>query len=181
MEAVRSYSSIRCGLPQERAGSAPALRFSRPAQRLSLLQPAHSPSRFHDPFHRRLQRLRCLYRCFSCYRVERTSSRAGLSPAEKHRLSTAQSRVEMWRGGVGAAYLFPALSFAGASLASPCSVSTSRSSNRTCRFPASGFPIDFTARLSAMMPSPCSRDCLKADGAYTTWGFRAHRQSPPSR
>ena len=29
-------------------------------------------------------------------------------------------RVEMWRGGVGAAYLFPALSSAGASLASPC-------------------------------------------------------------
>jgi hypothetical protein len=28
--------------------------------------------------------------------------------------------VEMWRGGVGAAYLFPALSSAGASLASPC-------------------------------------------------------------
>ena len=26
----------------------------------------------------------------------------------------------MWRGGVGAAYLFPALSSAGASLASPC-------------------------------------------------------------
>jgi hypothetical protein len=26
----------------------------------------------------------------------------------------------MWRGGVGAAYLFPALSYAGASLASPC-------------------------------------------------------------
>ena len=28
--------------------------------------------------------------------------------------------VEMWRGGVGAAYLLPALSSAGASLASPC-------------------------------------------------------------
>jgi hypothetical protein len=28
--------------------------------------------------------------------------------------------VEMWRGGVGAAYLFPALSSAGASLATPC-------------------------------------------------------------
>ena len=26
----------------------------------------------------------------------------------------------MWRGGVGAAYLLPALSYAGASLASPC-------------------------------------------------------------
>src|ERR1700693_5359171 len=44
----------------------------------------------------------------------------------------------MWRGGLGALYLFPALSSAGASLSSPCSVSTSRSSNRTCGSPASG-------------------------------------------
>src|SRR2546425_11712113 len=29
-------------------------------------------------------------------------------------------RVEMWRGGLGAAYLLPALSSAGASIASPC-------------------------------------------------------------
>ena len=44
----------------------------------------------------------------------------------------------MWRGGLGAAYLFPALSPAGASLAGPCSVSTSRSSNRTGGVTASG-------------------------------------------
>ena len=44
----------------------------------------------------------------------------------------------MWRGGLGSAYLFPALSSTGASLAAPCSVSTSRSSNRACRFPAHG-------------------------------------------
>ncbi len=44
----------------------------------------------------------------------------------------------MWRGSVGPAYLFPALSSAGASLAEPCSVSTSRSSNRTCAINASG-------------------------------------------
>jgi len=31
----------------------------------------------------------------------------------------------MWRGSLGLAYLFPALSSAGASLAGPCSVSTS--------------------------------------------------------
>ena len=37
----------------------------------------------------------------------------------------------MWRGGLGQAYLLPALSFAGASLSKPCSVSTSRSSNWT--------------------------------------------------
>src|SRR3954452_12372570 len=47
-------------------------------------------------------------------------------------------RVEEWRGGVGSAYLFPALSVAGASIASPCPVSTPRSSNRTGGFPASG-------------------------------------------
>ena len=47
-------------------------------------------------------------------------------------------RVEMWRGGLGLAYPFPALSSAGASLSGPYSVSTSRSSNRTCGFPASG-------------------------------------------
>jgi hypothetical protein len=47
-------------------------------------------------------------------------------------------RVERWRGGLGQAQLLPALSSAGASLARPCPVSTSRSSNRTCRFPASG-------------------------------------------
>ena len=66
--------------------------------------------------------------------------------------------VEMWRGGVGWAYPSaclpvgrPTLSVAGVSLAIPCSVSTSRSSNlpaaclpvgragRTCGSPASGF------------------------------------------
>ena len=47
-------------------------------------------------------------------------------------------RVEMWRGAVGRAYLWPPLSSGGASRARPWSVSTSRSSNRTCGFPASG-------------------------------------------
>jgi len=53
-------------------------------------------------------------------------------------MTDGSGRVEMWRGGLGTAYLFPALSSAGASLADPCSVSTSRSSNRTGGFPASG-------------------------------------------
>jgi hypothetical protein len=44
----------------------------------------------------------------------------------------------MWRGGLGWACLFPALSSAGASLSQPCSVSTSRSSNRTGAVNASG-------------------------------------------
>jgi hypothetical protein len=41
--------------------------------------------------------------------------------------------------GLRRAQPLPALSGAGASLAAPCSVSTPRSSNRTCGFPASGF------------------------------------------
>ncbi len=36
---------------------------------------------------------------------------------------TVTGRVERWRGGLGAAYLFPALSSAGASVSAPCSVS----------------------------------------------------------
>src|SRR5215470_13834721 len=42
-----------------------------------------------DPFHRKLRQLRCLCRRLDCYRVERTSSRAGVAPAEVQHLSTA--------------------------------------------------------------------------------------------
>src|SRR5205823_8575637 len=38
---------------------------------------AKSPS---DPLHQRLQQFRCLHYCSDCYRVERTSSRAGIPP-----------------------------------------------------------------------------------------------------
>src|ERR1019366_8729252 len=40
-----------------------------------------------DPLHRKFRQLRCLRCRFDCYRVERTSSRAGVSPAEVQRLS----------------------------------------------------------------------------------------------
>ena len=40
-----------------------------------------------DLLHRRLRRLCCLHRRSNCYRVERSSSRAGLSPAVVQRLS----------------------------------------------------------------------------------------------
>ena len=43
-----------------------------------------SPS---DSLHQRLQQFSCLHCCSDCYRVERTSSRAGLSPAVDHHLS----------------------------------------------------------------------------------------------
>ena len=45
---------------------------------------AESPS---DPLHRKLRQLRCLGCGFDCYRVERTSSRAGVAPAGVQRLS----------------------------------------------------------------------------------------------
>jgi len=45
MELVRSSISIDCGLPCEKARSAPATIFSRPAQRSLTLWPARSPSR----------------------------------------------------------------------------------------------------------------------------------------
>jgi len=92
MEAVRSYSSISGGLPHLHGGSAPALGVSGPARCSLTLQPACSRSRFNGSLHRRLRRLRYLCRRFDCYRVERTSSRAGLNPAEKHRLFTAHAQ-----------------------------------------------------------------------------------------
>src|SRR5690348_2614783 len=45
MEFVRSYHPTNFGLPRNRGGSAPALVFSRPAQRSLTLRPARSPSR----------------------------------------------------------------------------------------------------------------------------------------
>ena len=46
-----------------------------------------------DPLHRRLRQLCCLCCRFDCYRVERTSSRAGVAPAEVQRLFTAHCYV----------------------------------------------------------------------------------------
>ena len=82
-----------------------------------------------------------------------------------------RGRVEKWRGGLGGP-IRPALSSAGASLALPCSVSTSRSSNRTCSFPASGFGEGSQAFLTAFVPLDSSnsfrleRVCL-AGGSHT--------------
>ena len=67
--------------------------------------------------------------CYTKRRGRETAKFSGL-----RRLEDIVCRVEMWRGGVGPAYPFPALSSAGASPSKPCSVSTSRSSNRTCAF-----------------------------------------------
>ena len=76
------------------------------------------------------------------------------------------SRVERWRGGVGFDILvsgFPRLRL---NSRMPCSVSTSRSSNRTGGFPASGFRTRFRAvahgkervfACSRTRPNRCSR------------------------
>src|SRR5215470_8894276 len=45
-----------------------------------------------DPLHRRLRRLCYLHRRSDCYRVERSSSRAGLIPAVDQRLFTAHCK-----------------------------------------------------------------------------------------
>src|SRR6266852_7225689 len=66
--------------PRTLGGSAPASLFSGPAQRSLTLRPTRSPSRLSDPLHQRLQQSRCLHCCSDCYRVERTSSRAGIPP-----------------------------------------------------------------------------------------------------
>ena len=88
MESVRSLLfPSTSAFPEFRAGRLLHYRFSRPAQRSLTLRPARSPSRLSDPLHRRLQQFRCLHRCSDCYRVERTSSRAGLPPAVDQRLS----------------------------------------------------------------------------------------------
>ena len=80
--------------------------------------------------------------------------------------------VEMWRGGLGSAYLLPALSSAGASLSGPCSVSTSRSSNRTCRSQASG-----SRRRLTQLPKAIACDAV-CDSRKQLGSLQAHRQSP---
>src|ERR1019366_1857911 len=56
-----------------------------------------------------------------------------------HHSTILESRVEDGRGGLGPIGQHP--------------VSRPRSSNRTCRFPASSSPIDLTAKLSVAIPS----------------------------
>ena len=59
------------GLPRILGGSASVSSFSRPAQCSLILRPARSPSPYKDPLHRRLQPIRYLHDCSSCYRSER--------------------------------------------------------------------------------------------------------------
>ena len=85
------------GLPHPISGSAPALNFSRIAQRSLALRPARSLDRLAAHVSRRLRRLCCLHRRFDSYRLERPSCRAGISPAEDPRLGTAHNWVRSAR------------------------------------------------------------------------------------
>jgi hypothetical protein len=80
MELVRSYRSTNFGLPTKpgRVGSCVSLFEACSAfTHVTACTLAESPC---DPLHQRLQQFRCLHYCSDCYRVERTSSRAGLPP-----------------------------------------------------------------------------------------------------
>jgi hypothetical protein len=79
------FHSLRPSPNSGRVGSCISLFEACPAlTQVTACMLTESPMR---PLHRRLQQRRCLRRCFDCYRVERTSSRAGLTPAVDHHLS----------------------------------------------------------------------------------------------
>jgi hypothetical protein len=85
-ELVRSSVSVDGGLPCVTVRSAPATTFSGPASVQSRYG-LHAHRVAKRPLHRKRRQLRCLRCRFDCYRVERTSSRAGIAPAEVQRLS----------------------------------------------------------------------------------------------
>ena len=59
------------GLPRISGGSAPALPFSRPAQRSLLVTACMLAKSLKDPLHWKLQPLRYLHDRSNCYRLER--------------------------------------------------------------------------------------------------------------
>ena len=89
----------------------------------------------------------------------------------------------MWRGGLGSAYRLPALSVAGASLSGPCSVSTSRSSNRTCLFQASVSRRRLTQspRPLHVTPPATSENSLRVIRLIANLPFYRRFLRPPSR
>src|SRR6516162_1005839 len=100
-------SPLSAAFPCVTVRSAPAITFSGPAQRSLTLRPARSPSHQRDPLHRKLRRLGYPRRRFDCYRVERTSSRAGVSPAEVQRLSRRTVTTVMCFDHTSATYPCP--------------------------------------------------------------------------
>ena len=88
----------------------------------------------------------------------------------------------MWRGSLGVAYLFPPLSSGGASIAPPCPVSTSRSSNRTriSRIRLSdGRRLQAHATRSARTASPETQACSGVASSTFGGGYRLAPLSRP--
>src|SRR6266700_614289 len=80
MEHVRSSLSIISGLPREKVGSAPATVFFEACSAFTHVTACTLAESLNDPLHRKLRQLCCLRCRFDCYRVERTSSQAGVHP-----------------------------------------------------------------------------------------------------
>ncbi len=134
-----SFSFPRSGgLPAIQGRSASASFVSRPAQRSLTFRPASSSSRPRRPSTPKTPTASSPPPSLRLLPAGTTLAGRDFHPLDTKRLFQGVRRVEKWRGGLGMAYRLPALSSAGASLAMPCSVSTSRSSNRTGRSPASG-------------------------------------------
>src|SRR5213080_1198687 len=115
-----------------------------------------------------------------CFFILEVNGYAEVIPGDPIRAITC--RVEMWRGGLGAAYLLPALSSAGASLASPCFRSTSRSSNWMCGFPASGSRRRLPQSLQPLhvTPSASSENSLGVIRLIANLPFYRRFLRPPS-
>jgi len=84
---VRSYYPPDFDLPRPIGGSAPASNCFEACSAFTHVTAYRLAESLLQPFPSEASGLRYLHRRSDCYRVERTSSRAGLSPAEDQRLS----------------------------------------------------------------------------------------------
>ena len=122
---------------------------------------AESPS---DPFHRMLRQLRCLCCRFDCYRVERTSSRAGVAPAEVQRLFTAHYYVNYPPRRLGQS-------------------ATNREAASSIRLPGSkrlSFLVQrswFDYRVESGVPANCSQETLGCQFTKAPLGLSFHAQT----
>jgi len=122
------------GLPRNSGGSAPTTSLSRPAQASHTLRPARSLDRPRRPSSRGFGQVGRPTKPLVSYRSLPTTLRVVPSSTGVPRL---RAHVESRKGAVSA------------SISSRRPVSPPRSSNRTCGFPASGFPTGFIARHTA--------------------------------
>jgi len=92
--------------------------------------------------------------------LQRFATETGLTVTVTHLPPGTSSRVDDWRGGGrlrGSAVCRRLSPSAGALVSDRCSVSSRRSSNRTCRFPASGFLLRHQAFALGRSPRRCGK------------------------